>query len=64
MMMWFSDAWAKNEPFDLDCLRKNAEQPYSHDNFFHTVFSLMDMDMTSLKEYRPELDILAQCKKK
>lgn len=64
MMMWFSDAWAKNEPFDLDCLRKNAEQPYSHDNFFHTAFSLMDMDMTSLKEYRPELDILAQCKKK
>lgn len=64
MMMWFSDAWAKNEPFDLDCLRKNAEQPYSHDNFFHTVFSLMDMDMTTLKEYRPELDILAQCKKK
>ncbi|AWI50807.1 phosphoethanolamine transferase [Actinobacillus porcitonsillarum] len=64
MMMWFSDSWTKNEPFDLDCLRKNAEQPYSHDNFFHTVFSLMDMDMTSLKEYRPELDILAQCKKK
>ncbi|WP_294086822.1 phosphoethanolamine transferase [uncultured Actinobacillus sp.] len=64
MMMWFSDAWTKNEPFDLDCLRKNAEQPYSHDNFFHTVFSLMDMDMTSLKEYRAELDILAQCKKK
>lgn len=64
MMMWFSDAWTKNEPFDLDCLRKNAEQPYSHDNFFHTVFSLMDMDMTSLKEYRTELDILAQCKKK
>ncbi|MBN6067172.1 phosphoethanolamine--lipid A transferase [Aggregatibacter actinomycetemcomitans] len=64
MVMWFSPLWAKNEGFDLDCLRKNAEtQAYSHDNYFHTVFSMMDTQ-NDVSVYDKNLDILAQCKVK
>lgn len=64
MVMWFSPLWAKNEGFDLDCLRKNAEtQEYSHDNYFHTVFSMMDTK-NDVSVYDKNLDILAQCKVK
>ncbi|PVX41335.1 phosphatidylethanolamine:Kdo2-lipid A phosphoethanolamine transferase [Pasteurella langaaensis DSM 22999] len=63
MVMWFSQKWAENKPVDLNCLRQNANNAYSHDNIFHSVFSLMDMKMSSLKEYRKELDILAACRK-
>lgn len=62
MVMWLSPMWIKNEGFDLDCLRKNAEtQEYSHDNYFHTVFSMMDTK-NDKKIYDKKLDILAQCK--
>ena len=62
MVMWLSPMWIKNEGFDLDCLRKNAEtQEYSHDNYFHTVFSMMDTKNDE-KIYDKKLDILAQCK--
>lgn len=62
MVMWFSPMWAKNEGFDLDCLRKNAEtQSYSHDNYFHTVFSMLDTKNDE-NVYDKNLDILAQCK--
>lgn len=64
MIMWFSKMWIKNEPFDLNCLRENAKtKAYSHDNYFHSVMSLMDIDL-SLSTYNPELDILAECRKK
>lgn len=63
MIMWFSKTFLAREPFDFDCLKHNAlTQNYSHDNLFHTMFSLMDMDYT-LASYKPELDILAQCRK-
>lgn len=63
MMLWLSKTWAKNEPFDLECVKRNADKPYSHDNVFHTVFSLMDIDMSknSLPMYDKSLDIIGQC---
>ncbi len=62
MIMWFSKEWIKNEPFDLNCVRENAKtKPYSHDNYFHSVIGMMDMDL-SLSTYRKELDILNQCR--
>lgn len=63
MLMWFSPTWVKNEPFDLGCLKNRASQPFSHDNVFHTVFSMMDTDLASVKQYDNSLDILAACRK-
>lgn len=63
MIMWFSPAFLAQEPFDFECVRKNAQsQSYSHDNLFHTFFSLMDMDF-KLSSYQADLDILGQCRK-
>ncbi|ANF61559.1 sulfatase [[Haemophilus] ducreyi] len=63
MLLWFSPTWIKHKPFDLACVRKNAAKAYSHDNVFHTVFSLMDIDMSkaSLPMYDKKLDMLAEC---
>lgn len=63
MVMWFSPKWVKNKKVDLTCLRQNANRPYSHDNFFHSALSLMDMKMASVKAYNKDLDILAACRK-
>ncbi len=63
MMMWFSEAFVKNSAFNFECLRNNAKtQEYSHDNFFHTVLSMMDID-TRLSAYEKNLDILDKCRK-
>lgn len=63
MMMWFSKKWVKNEPFDTACLRKNAAtKAYSHDNVFHSVLSMTDMNL-KLDTYNKELDILASCRR-
>ncbi|WP_232842171.1 phosphoethanolamine transferase [Rodentibacter haemolyticus] len=63
MIMWFSSAFRQDEGIDFDCLRRNAkQQKYSHDNFYSTVFGVMDMSLVS-DTYRPEKDILATCKK-
>ncbi|WP_273395131.1 phosphoethanolamine transferase [Actinobacillus porcinus] len=63
MVMWFSPKWVENKKVDLTCLRQNANRPYSHDNFFHSALSLMDMKMASVKAYNKDLDILAACRK-
>lgn len=63
MVMWFSKTFRENEGIDFQCLQRNAENNrYSHDNFFSTVFGLMDMSHVS-DTYRKEMDILAACKK-
>lgn len=63
MVMWFSPKWVENKKVDLTCLRQNANRPYSHDNFFHSALSLIDMKMASVKAYNKDLDILAACRK-
>lgn len=64
MVMWFSSSFRKNEGVDFDCLKQQASKnQYSHDNYFSTVFGLMDMNETDSETYRKEMDILAACKK-
>ena len=62
MIMWFSPAWLKHSSLDMACVRKNAGQPYSQDNFFHTALSLADVRHDSVKPYQAQLDILAACR--
>lgn len=62
MIMWFSPMWVKNEGVDMQCVRNNAQKlPSSQDNLFHTVFGMLDLNLHN-EIYKPELDILAQCK--
>lgn len=43
MLMWFSDSFDKDE-INIDLLRENAGNHYSHDNIFHTLLGLMEVD--------------------
>jgi lipid A ethanolaminephosphotransferase len=44
---------------DTACLERRRHQPVSHDNFFHSVLGLLDVET---KEYTPDLDIFAGCR--
>lgn len=59
MMLWFSDAYAKANNIDTDCVKNLRHQAFSHDNIFHT---LLGMSNVASKYYRRELDILASCR--
>ena len=63
MIMWFSSAWAQQQPYDLACVKRVANQPYSHDNLFHTVLSMAHIQLNTVKQYDAKLDILASCMK-
>lgn len=50
-VLWFSD----NFDVDQESLREKSTQPFSHDNLFHTILGLMEVD-TSI--YDKNLDII------
>ncbi len=63
MVFWFSPTWKENKPYDMTCLRNNAaSKTYSHDNFFHSMVAVSDLDL-GLSVYNKDLDILSECKK-
>jgi lipid A ethanolaminephosphotransferase len=43
---------------DAGCLAKDADQPKSHDNLFHTVLGMMDVET---RIYDRDLDAFAAC---
>ncbi len=61
MQLWVSDRFAARRGLDLACLRGRAGQPMSHDNFFHSVLGLADVETTLRK---PPLDFTAGCTSK
>jgi lipid A ethanolaminephosphotransferase len=56
-IMWFG---ASLDELDRPALLAKRNQPFTHDNLFHTVLGFMEIE-TSI--YRPELDILNGCRK-
>lgn len=58
---WLSNDFVQRERLDPVCLQKQTGQRLSHDNYFHTVLGLLDLQ-TSV--YKPELDAYAACKSK
>lgn len=59
MLLWFSQGYQKNFGIDTACLAKNRDRLYSHDNLFHSVLGLLDVQT---KEYQPDLDIFKTCR--
>jgi lipid A ethanolaminephosphotransferase len=51
-LLWFGDSYR----VDRAALRKAALQPLSHDNYFHTVLGLLEIESAV---HKPELDLLA-----
>jgi lipid A ethanolaminephosphotransferase len=60
-LVWLAGDLSEKAGFDMACLAKRADAPYSHDNFFHSVLGLMDV---ATKVYDPSLDIFAACRRK
>ena len=59
MLAWLSGAMQKRTGIRVDCLRQNASVPLSHDNLFHAMLGLLDLQ-TSL--YQPGMDWFAPCR--
>lgn len=60
MISWISPGFARAELVDDHCLRGRASEQLSHDNIFHSVLGLLDVQT---RAYRPERDLFADCRR-
>ena len=57
---WLSPAFEQRSKLTMACLKQQLDAPISHDNYFHSVLGLMNVQ-TSV--YKPALDMYAHCTK-
>jgi lipid A ethanolaminephosphotransferase len=57
-IQWLSPAFERRHGVSAACLRQRIDAPVSHDNFFHSVLGLLDIDT---RVYRRQLDVYAPC---
>jgi len=58
IITWVSDSYAASYGVSNQCLMKQVDMPYSHDNIFHSLLGLFGVE-TSL--YRQDHDIFSTC---
>ena len=58
MMLWMSDRFSERFGIDRTCLAARRQQPLSHDNVFHSVLGMLDVDTAVLN---PKLDLFHAC---
>ncbi|MEM5491837.1 phosphoethanolamine--lipid A transferase [Hoeflea sp. AS16] len=58
-IMWLSDSYSRIFGVTTACLQGQADEPVSHDNLFHTVLGLMDVEAA---HYDAALDITTGCR--
>lgn len=59
MVMWFSEGYARSFGLNTDCLRRRAALPATHDNLFHSVLGLLDVQTGS---YDRAMDLAVTCR--
>ena len=59
MLTWLSGPMQKRLGVRQDCLQKSATAPLTHDNLFHSMLGLLDVN-TSV--YQPRLDLFSGCR--
>lgn len=59
MVVWMSGNFKRDMKLDYGCIAASATSEISHDNFFHSVLGMLDIETA---ERRPELDIFAPCR--
>ncbi|SFU36047.1 lipid A ethanolaminephosphotransferase [Polaromonas sp. YR568] len=57
---WLSPGFEQRNKLSTACLKQQLDAPVSHDNYFHSVLGLMNVQ-TSV--YKPAMDIYAHCTK-
>lgn len=60
LLLWLSDDYAKANDINTECLKQNNTLDYSHDNLFHTVLGMLNIQT---QIYNPGLDIVRPCRK-
>ena len=58
MMLWMSDRFSERFGIDRTCLAARRQQPLSHDNVFHSVLGMLDVNTAVLN---PKLDLFHAC---
>jgi lipid A ethanolaminephosphotransferase len=58
MVVWLSEGYRQD--IDMHCMRGLADQPFSHDNLFHSVLGLMQVSTTV---YKQERDLFSSCRR-
>ncbi len=56
---WFSPELRAAEKLDVDCVRRLKDEPYSHDNVFHSTLGLLDVETSA---YDGALDVFRACR--
>lgn len=57
-MIWLSDSFRSRFRIDATCLAARRDQSFSHDNVFHSVLGMLNVDTAT---YNPALDIFQAC---
>ncbi len=60
MVTWFSAGLSERRKLSRPCMEAGLDAPLTHDNLYHTVLGLMDVNTPT---YKPALDALATCRK-
>ncbi len=60
MLAWFSPRFQRQSGLDLGCVMAGRSAPTSHDNLFHTVLGLLDIET---KTRTPGLDLFSACRR-
>jgi lipid A ethanolaminephosphotransferase len=58
---WLSNDYLQRLNIKPDCLNQIKNKKLSHDNYFHSVLGLLDIQAS---EYKSELDVYASCRQK
>ena len=58
-MLWLSKSFEYNLGLKSACLEKKSSQEYSHDNIFHSILGLFNIQTTM---YNKDLDIFSDCR--
>jgi lipid A ethanolaminephosphotransferase len=58
---WLSNDFLQRNGINSECLKAKKSSRLSHDNYFHSVLGLLDIQTAV---YKPELDVYASCSTK
>nr|WP_283246531.1 phosphoethanolamine--lipid A transferase [Pseudomonas insulae] len=58
MILWLSPGLQQHQRITASCLERQRDTPLSHDNLFHSMLGLMNVQTSA---YRADHDIFAQC---
>ena len=59
MVAWMDGAFLRRGGLSADCLRASGDAPLTHDNLYHTVLGLLDVQSPS---YQRPLDAFSGCR--